>query len=99
MRVAWFVLVPALATMAPGFGVDRLPGRQHPMPTIERKTCKAQDGVSMVYSAAGSGEPALIVIHPNTHARHQRFRLCLPTKKQIRSGLEDLDTLSIRGAC
>lgn len=32
-------------------------------PTIERKTCKAPDGVSMVYSAAGAGEPALIFIH------------------------------------
>jgi pimeloyl-ACP methyl ester carboxylesterase len=30
---------------------------------IERKTCTAPDGVSLVYSAAGSGEPALIFIH------------------------------------
>ena len=32
-------------------------------PAIERKTCRAPDGVPMVYSAAGSGEPALIFIH------------------------------------
>lgn len=32
-------------------------------PAIERKTCRAPDGVSLVYSAAGSGEPALIFIH------------------------------------
>jgi pimeloyl-ACP methyl ester carboxylesterase len=32
-------------------------------PTIERKTCKAPDAVTMVYAAAGSGEPALVFIH------------------------------------
>jgi pimeloyl-ACP methyl ester carboxylesterase len=31
--------------------------------TIERKTCPAPDGVTIVYSAAGAGEPALIFIH------------------------------------
>ena len=30
---------------------------------IERKTCRAADGVEIVYSAAGAGEPALIFIH------------------------------------
>jgi len=30
---------------------------------IERKTCLAGDGVTIVYSAAGSGEPALVFIH------------------------------------
>jgi pimeloyl-ACP methyl ester carboxylesterase len=30
---------------------------------IERKTCSAPDGVEIVYSAAGTGEPALIFIH------------------------------------
>src|SRR5512143_4348551 len=29
----------------------------------ERKTCKAADGVPIVYSVAGSGEPALVFIH------------------------------------
>jgi pimeloyl-ACP methyl ester carboxylesterase len=29
----------------------------------ERKTCQASDGVTIVYSAAGAGEPALIFIH------------------------------------
>ncbi len=35
-------------------------------PTVggpERKTCKAADGVTIVYSVAGSGEPALVFIH------------------------------------
>ena len=30
---------------------------------IERKTCSAPDGVTIVYSAAGSGEPALLFVH------------------------------------
>jgi pimeloyl-ACP methyl ester carboxylesterase len=29
----------------------------------ERKTCLAEDGVSIVYSAAGAGDPALVFIH------------------------------------
>jgi len=31
--------------------------------TIERKTCRAPDGVNIVYSACGAGEPALLFIH------------------------------------
>jgi len=30
---------------------------------IERKSCQAPDGVTIVYSAAGAGEPALVFIH------------------------------------
>jgi pimeloyl-ACP methyl ester carboxylesterase len=30
---------------------------------IERKTCQAPDGVELVYSVAGRGEPALVFIH------------------------------------
>jgi pimeloyl-ACP methyl ester carboxylesterase len=37
---------------------------ESPMPIqIERKTCPAADGVTIVYSAAGAGEPALVFIH------------------------------------
>jgi pimeloyl-ACP methyl ester carboxylesterase len=32
-------------------------------PTIERKTCAAADGVRIVCSASGSGEPGLVFIH------------------------------------
>jgi pimeloyl-ACP methyl ester carboxylesterase len=40
------------------------PKRGEPMsPTIERKTCTAPDGVTIVYSAAGAGEPALVFAH------------------------------------
>jgi pimeloyl-ACP methyl ester carboxylesterase len=31
--------------------------------TMERKTCRAADGVSLVYSICGAGEPALLFIH------------------------------------
>jgi pimeloyl-ACP methyl ester carboxylesterase len=31
--------------------------------TVERKTCRSADGVTIVYSAAGAGEPALLFIH------------------------------------
>lgn len=31
--------------------------------TIERKTCTAPDGVKIVYSVSGSGDPALVFIH------------------------------------
>jgi pimeloyl-ACP methyl ester carboxylesterase len=31
--------------------------------TIERKICQAPDGVKIVYSACGAGEPALVFIH------------------------------------
>jgi len=30
---------------------------------IDRKTCAAQDGVTLVYAAAGVGEPALVFVH------------------------------------
>ena len=33
------------------------------MTEIETKTCLAPDGVTIIYSAAGSGEPALLFIH------------------------------------
>jgi len=46
--------LPALAAAA----------QEKPMAqTIERKTCTASDGVTIVYSVAGSGEPALLFVH------------------------------------
>ncbi len=38
-------------------------GQGRAQPRIERKTCAAPDGVTIVYSAAGAGEPALVFIH------------------------------------
>jgi len=47
----------ALAAAAGVNGVDPMSVQ------IERKTCLAADGVTIVYSAAGVGEPALVFIH------------------------------------
>jgi pimeloyl-ACP methyl ester carboxylesterase len=45
-------------------GAKRNTARETPMArTIERQTCLAPDGVTLVYSAAGSGEPALVFVH------------------------------------
>jgi pimeloyl-ACP methyl ester carboxylesterase len=38
-------------------------------PSIERKTCRAADGVEIVYSACGAGEPALLFIHGGLASR------------------------------
>ncbi len=41
-----------------------------PVSPIERRTCAAPDGVAIVYSAVGSGEPALVFIHGGLANRH-----------------------------
>ncbi len=52
------LVVMALLAMATGaYGEESMDVR------IERKTCLAKDGVSIVYSAAGAGDPALVFIH------------------------------------
>jgi len=38
-------------------------GENTTLATMERKTCQASDGVTIVYSATGGGEPALVFIH------------------------------------
>ena len=62
MRVCPLVFPAVLAAAATIPAVSH-EGAQTMTPTIERKTCKAPDGVTMVYSAAGAGEPALVFIH------------------------------------
>jgi sigma-B regulation protein RsbQ len=42
---------------AGAFGADRADAR------VQRKTCPAPDGVTIVYSAAGAGETALVFVH------------------------------------
>lgn len=37
-------------------------GEDKPVP-VERKTCRADDGVTLVYSVCGKGEPALVFVH------------------------------------
>ena len=53
--------VLAAALVAIGPSVAR--GENPLTVTIERKTCPAADGVTIVYSAAGAGETALVFIH------------------------------------
>ncbi|OGD11689.1 MAG: hypothetical protein A2Y86_05430 [Candidatus Aminicenantes bacterium RBG_13_62_12] len=49
--------IPALSGASQAEGEEKMPA------AIERKTCQAPDGVRIVYSAAGAGEPALVFIH------------------------------------
>jgi len=51
------ILIVVTAAQAYAVGEDSM------SVTIERKTCSAPDGVTIVYSAAGAGEPALVFIH------------------------------------
>ena len=51
------VAVLVLAATAGAYGEDSMNAK------IERKTCRGADGVTIVYSAAGAGEPALVFIH------------------------------------
>jgi pimeloyl-ACP methyl ester carboxylesterase len=53
------VLAAALVALAACAGTQEKIMTQ----TIERKTCTAPDGVTIVYAAAGAGEPALVFIH------------------------------------
>jgi pimeloyl-ACP methyl ester carboxylesterase len=50
-------VVALLAIAAAAYGEESMDVR------IERKTCLAEDGVLIVYSAAGAGDPALVFIH------------------------------------
>ncbi|UCC38609.1 MAG: alpha/beta hydrolase [Candidatus Aminicenantes bacterium] len=59
-HLVYFVMlavVALLAATACKYGEESMDVR------IERKTCLAEDGVSIVYSAAGAGDPALVFIH------------------------------------
>jgi pimeloyl-ACP methyl ester carboxylesterase len=53
LAAAGFILVATIAVQ----GEDAMKVK------IERKTCPAPDGVTIVYSAAGAGDPALVFIH------------------------------------
>ncbi len=56
--LAFMAAVAAVALVAP----SRTQGGMD-MTKIEKKTCLAPDGVTIVYSAAGAGGPALLFIH------------------------------------
>jgi pimeloyl-ACP methyl ester carboxylesterase len=55
--------VKALAVMALLAVAAGAKGEESMAVRIERKTCQAKDGVTIVYSASGSGDPALVFIH------------------------------------
>lgn len=54
---ATLVVMALLAITAGTYGEESMDRR------IERKTCLAEDGALIVYSAAGAGDPALVFIH------------------------------------
>lgn len=56
------VLLGALAVMFAALTAIASRGESMSI-AIERKTCRAADGVTIVYSACGAGEPALVFIH------------------------------------
>jgi pimeloyl-ACP methyl ester carboxylesterase len=55
IRAAWAAIVLISAVAATGGSAMSA--------KIERKTCQAPDGVTIVYSVCGAGEPALVFIH------------------------------------
>jgi pimeloyl-ACP methyl ester carboxylesterase len=57
-KLAWLVLVTILAAW-----VVPVKGGSQIVPIIEKKSCLAPDGVNIVYSVAGAGEPGLLFIH------------------------------------
>ncbi len=57
MPFAVFAAVIIAATTAAVYGEDIM------SVAVERHTCRSADGVEIVYSAAGAGEPALVFIH------------------------------------
>jgi pimeloyl-ACP methyl ester carboxylesterase len=58
------VVVMALVSLALATAAAAAPaGGNAPDIKIVRKTCRAADGVELVYSVAGAGEPALVFIH------------------------------------
>lgn len=57
------ICVGALAVAALMATAAGAKGEESMTSKIERKTCSAKDGVTIVYSAAGAGEPALVFIH------------------------------------
>ena len=54
-------LLPAVAFVAANVAAG--PVENSSTVTIERKTCKSPDGVTIAYSAAGAGATALVFVH------------------------------------
>jgi pimeloyl-ACP methyl ester carboxylesterase len=58
----WVIPLAAVGVLAFA-GAIRSEEENNMAASVERKTCQAPDGVEIVYSAAGAGEPALVFIH------------------------------------
>ena len=54
--------LPALAIPVAGASADAQ-AEKRMTPRVERKTCQAPDGVTIVYSVAGRGDTALVFVH------------------------------------
>ncbi|HYL10247.1 MAG TPA: alpha/beta hydrolase [Candidatus Acidoferrales bacterium] len=63
MNTAWLVLLSILAVTVAILKVPTQAADKGKSATIERKTCTARDGVTIVYSAAGAGPVGLLFIH------------------------------------
>ena len=58
------LILAALAVVLTGFGLTAAAkGGPEMSVKVEQKVCRAADGVEIVYSVAGTGEPALVFIH------------------------------------
>lgn len=60
VAAAWPVMFVADSVAT---GAIAPPAKDPMTATIERKTCLAPDGVTIMYSAAGVGETALVFVH------------------------------------
>ncbi len=63
VKIILFVFGMLIGVIAIAAAAAPPPGQEEPLVKIEKKTCPAPDGVKIVYSAAGKGEPALVFIH------------------------------------
>jgi len=62
-KIVVALLGMTIGVIVPGARPASLTGQEEEIVKIEKKTCPAPDGVKIVYSAAGKGEPALVFIH------------------------------------
>ncbi len=62
-RFKFWIFLPAVFATLLLVAAVRNQGESKLATNIERKTCRSPDGVTIVYSAAGAREPALVFIH------------------------------------
>src|SRR5512139_1111269 len=62
-KIVVALLGMTIGVIVPGARPASLTGQEEEIVKIEKRMCPAPDGVKIVYSAAGKGEPALVFIH------------------------------------